>query len=199
MKKYFLILALVFICYSASAQATFGPRIAFNSSNLNIRDNITSVEEGDAEFGLQYGVFARFKVPIIGLYAQPEILVSNSKTTITSGTQNVDLSFNRVDVPVMLGGKVGPLRVNAGPVLSFLSSAESDVQGTIADIKDNYSNTTVGFQAGVGLDISKLVIDLKYEGALGEKFSDQFSIAGNLVSTDERASQLVLAVGFKLF
>ncbi len=192
-------LALVFIGYSASAQFTLGPRVAFTSSNLSISDNITNVQEGDAEFGLQYGIFARFKVPIIGLYAQPEILISNTESTISTGGQDVDLSFNRVDVPILLGGKVGPLRINAGPVISFLSTAESDEGGVIADIKDNYSNSTVGFQAGVGLDIAKFVIDLKYEGALSEKFSDQFTVAGNPVSTDQRASQLVLAVGFKLF
>ena len=199
MKKYFLLLALVFIGYSASAQFTLGPRLTVTSSNLSIRDNITNVQEGDAEFGYQFGIFARFKVPIIGLYAQPEILLSQTESTVSVANQNADLSFNRVDVPVMLGGKVGPLRINAGPVLSFLTKAESDLSGTVADIQDNYSNTTVGFQAGVGIDILKFVIDLKYEGALSERFSDRFNIAGTPVSTDERASQLVLAVGFKLF
>lgn len=199
MKKLILTLALVVVGFSASAQFTLGPRVTLVSSNLNLREEIANVQEGDAEFGFQYGLFARFKVPVIGLYVQPELLFSSTESTITSGAQNVDLSFNRVDVPIMIGGKVGPLRINAGPSLSFLTSAESDVSGTVADIKDNYSSTTVGFQAGIGIDLLKFVIDLKYEGSLGEKFGDAITVAGNSFATDERPSQLVLGIGFKLF
>lgn len=199
MKKLILTLALAFIGFSASAQFTLGPRITLTSTNLDLREQVANVEAGDAEFGFQYGLFARLKVPVIGLYIQPELLFSKTESTITSGAQNVDLSFNRVDVPIMIGGKIGPLRINAGPALSFLTSAESDVAGAVVDIKDNYSNTTVGFQAGIGLDLLKFVIDLKYEGSLGEKFGESITVGGNTFATDERASQIVLGIGFKLF
>lgn len=199
MKKLVLTLALAFIGFSASAQFTLGPRVTLISSNLDLREEIANVQAGDAEFGFQYGLFARFKVPVIGLYVQPELLFSSTESTVTTNTQNVDLSFNRVDVPIMIGGKIGPLRINAGPSLSFLTSAESDVAGTVADIKDNYSSTTVGFQAGIGIDILKFVIDLKYEGSLGEKFGDAITVGGNSFATDERANQIVLGIGFKLF
>jgi hypothetical protein len=185
--------------YSVSAQVSFGPRVAITSSNLDVRDGVASVQEGNAEFGYQFGLFARIKVPVVGLYIQPEALLSQTSSTITSGTSNVDLNFNRLDVPVLLGAKIGPLRINAGPAFSFLTKAESDVSGIVVDIKDNYSNTTVGFQAGLGVDILKFVIDLKYEGALSEKFGETITAGGNSFQTDERSSQIVLAVGFKLF
>lgn len=199
MKKLILTLALAFIGFSASAQFTLGPRITLTSANLDLREEVANVKAGDAEFGFQYGLFVRFKVPVIGLYVQPELLFSKTESTITSSAQNVDLSFNRIDVPIMIGGKIGPLRINAGPSLSFLTSAESDVAGAVLDIKDNYSSTTVGFQAGIGVDILKFVIDLKYEGSLGEKFGDAITVGGNSFATDERASQIVLGIGFKLF
>ncbi len=199
MKKLILTLAFAVIAVGASAQVTLGPRVALISTNLDLREEVANVQAGDAEFGFQYGLFVRVKVPVIGLYVQPELLFSNSASTITSGAQNVDLAFNRVDVPIMIGGKIGPLRINAGPSLSFLTSAESDVSGLVTDIKDNYSNTSVGFQAGIGVDILKFVIDLKFEGALGDKFSDALTVGGNTFSTDERVNQIVLAVGFKLF
>ena len=199
MKKLILTLALAVIGFSASAQFTLGPRITLTSNNLDLREEVANVKAGDAEFGFQYGIFARIKVPVIGLYVQPELLFSKSESTITSGAQDVDLSFNRVDVPVMIGGQIGPLRINAGPSFSFLTSAESDVAGAVLDIKDNYSNTTVGFQAGIGVDILKFVIDLKYEGSFSERFGDAITVAGNSFATDERASQIVLGIGFKLF
>lgn len=199
MKKLMFVCMLMAIGFGASAQLTLGPRVAVTSTNLDIRENAQNVQAGDAEFGFQYGAFLRFKVPIIGLYAQPELLFSNTESTVTTNAQNVDLSFNRIDVPVMLGGKIGPLRINAGPSFSFLTSAESDIAGTVTDIKDNYSNTTVGFQAGVGIDILKFVIDLKYEGSLSQRFGEEISVGGANFATDERPSHLVLAVGFKLF
>ena len=186
----------MFTVYSASAQFSLGPRVALTSSNLSLRDNVVNVEEGDAEFGYQFGLFMRVKVPVVGIYVQPEVLFSSNSSTITSGTSNVDLSFNRIDVPVMIGAKIGPMRINAGPSFSFLSSAESDV---VVDIKDNYSNSTVGFQAGIGVDLLKFVIDLKYEGSFSEKFGDSITAGGNTFATDERPSQIVFAVGFKLF
>ncbi|MFT6827325.1 MAG: hypothetical protein ACI9Z3_001328 [Roseivirga sp.] len=199
MKKVLILGMLLFTVYSASAQFTLGPRVALTSSNLNVREGVASVQEGNAEFGYQFGLFVRIKVPVIGLYIQPEALLSQTSSTITSGTTNVDLNFNRVDVPVMIGAKIGPLRINAGPSFSFLTSAESDVSGAVVDIKDNYSNSTVGFQAGIGVDILKFVIDLKYEGALSEKFGETITAGGNSFQTDERSSQIVLAIGFKLF
>lgn len=201
MKKYLLLFALVFIGYSATAQFTLGPRIALTSTNLDIREDIAAVQAGDAEFGFQYGLFMRFKVPVVGLYVQPEVLISNSQSTIstTTTTDEIDLSFNRIDVPVMIGAKIGPLRINAGPSFSFLTGAESDLAGTVTDIKDNYSSTTVGFQAGIGLDILKFAIDVKYEGSLSEQFGDDVTAGNVTFATDERPSHIVLAVGFKLF
>jgi hypothetical protein len=199
MKKLLILGMLLFTVYSASAQFTLGPRVALTSSNLNVRENAVNVQEGDAEFGYQFGLFMRVKVPVVGFYIQPELLFSSTSSTVTSGASNVDLNFNRIDVPVMIGAKIGPLRINAGPAFSFLTSAETDVSGLVVDVKDNYSNTSVGFQAGLGVDILKFVIDLKYEGALSQKFGETITAGGNSFQTDERSSQIVLAVGFKLF
>ena len=199
MKKLLIVCLLMTIGFGASAQFSLGPRVTLTSTNLDLREEVANVKAGDAEFGFQYGLFMRLKVPVVGLYVQPELLFSKTESTITSGAQNVDLSFNRVDVPVMIGGKIGPLRLNAGPAFSFLTSAESDVAGTVSDIKNNYSSTTVGFQAGIGVDILKFVIDLKYEGSLSQKFGDAITVSGNSFATDERPSQIVLGIGFKLF
>ena len=191
-------MALLLVAFGASAQFTLGPRVALTSSNLNLKDAVANVQEGDSEFGYQFGLFARFKIPILGLYAQPELLLSKVDNTLNINSQNVDLSFNRFDVPVMIGGKVGPLRINAGPSFSFLTSAESDIGGTVTDIKDNYNSTTVGFQAGIGFDILKFVLDVKYEGSLGA-LGESVNLGGVALNTDQRVSQVVFAVGFKLF
>lgn len=194
MKKTVIIGLMLLTVYSVSAQIDFGPRVALTSTKISLKDNATAVKEGNAEFGYQFGAFLRVKVPIIGLYIQPEALFSNSSATLNNGTDDVDLSFNRIDVPVMVGGKIGPLRINAGPAFRFLTSAESDFNGVTADIKNNYKDATVGYQAGVGIDLLKFVFDLKYEGSL-----DDFSEENQGFNVDQRINQWVFAVGFKLF
>ena len=196
MRKILIFSALLFIVYSASAQVNFGPRISLTSTKLKLEDNIPGVTEGDAEFGYQFGVFARLK--LLGLYVQPELLFSNNKSTIgITGLGDAEFSFNKIDVPVMVGMKFGPLRVQAGPALSFLTKAESEIGGTVQDVKDNYNSATIGYQAGLGLDLLKFVFDIKYEGNLS-KFADPIT-SGININTDQRQNQFVFALGYKLF
>lgn len=197
MKKLLIICALVFVGQQAFSQnIAFGPRFGLLSSDMNLKDNVAQVQEGDAEFGYQFGVFFRFN--LLGLYLQPEVLFTDTQSSLTvnnsGNVENVKLGFNKIDIPVMIGYKLGPLRLNAGPSFSFLTSAEQEgLTGVAQDVKDNYEDFTLGYQAGVGLDLLRFLIDLKYEGSLST-FGD--SIGG--FQTDQRQSQLVLGIGFKL-
>lgn len=196
MKKLMLATLLMFTVLGANAQKiNFGPRVALISSKISLDDPVATLSEGDAQIGYQFGVFLRTK--ILGLYLQPELLFSNTKSVIdVAGTGELDLDFNRIDLPIMVGYKLGPIRLQAGPSFSFLTSAEStDPQDVVQDVKDNYNSATVGYQAGVGIDILKFVIDLKYEGNLSN-FADALP-AG--INADQRQNQFVFAVGFKLF
>jgi hypothetical protein len=177
------------------AQLDFGLRASLLSSSISLEGVSTDITEGDAEIGYQFGVFARVKV--LTFYIQPELLFTNSGATVNEiGGGQIDLSYNKIDVPVMIGMKLGPIRVQAGPSFSFLSSAEAtDASGAVEDLKDNYNSSTVGYQAGVGIDISKFIFDLKYEESLSN-FAD--TVPGGF-DTDQRASQWVIGVGFKLF
>ncbi|WP_082338154.1 outer membrane beta-barrel protein [Roseivirga seohaensis] len=194
MKKFLIMALMLTMVYSVSAQVNFGPRVALTSTKISLKDNATAIKEGDGEFGYQFGAFLRVKVPVVGIYVQPELLFSNSSATLNNGTDDVDFSFNRIDVPVMVGGKIGPLRINAGPAFRFLTSAESDLAGVTTDVKNNYKDSTVGYQAGLGIDLLKFVFDLKYEGSL-----DSFAEEGQGFNVDQRMNQWVFAVGFKLF
>lgn len=194
MKRILFTFIFATMTLSAMAQIDFGPRINLTSTKLSLKENIADVSSGDAAFGYQLGAFLRVKIPIVGLYVQPEALFSNPSAQVTVATEKIDLNFSQIDVPVMVGIKLGPVRLNAGPSFRFVSKVDAkDPNGTIEDIKDEYKNSTVGYQAGVGVDILKMVIDLKYEGSLGT-----IAEGSNLV-TDQRINQWVFGVGFKLF
>ncbi len=193
MKRILLTVCLVLIGHITFAQGgAFGPRVSLISTNLSLEENIANVQEGDAEFGYQFGIFARLKMG--PFFLMPELLFSDTNSTINVNNVQADLDFNKIDMPVLLGLKLLFFRVQAGPTFSFLTKAERDIGGTIDDIKENYNSTTVGYQAGVGMDLLNLLaIDLKYEGNLSN-----FANASSFLNTDQRQTQLVLSVGLKL-
>ncbi len=184
---------------------TLGPKIGFSSSKLKLSDNIDAIKEKDAQLGFHAGLFTRFSLG--GFYVQPEALFTSvdGQVQITEGgsspsNQIVDLEYNKLDVPVMFGTRFLKIfRLQAGPTASLLLSADakSSLSGVKEDVKSSYKDATLGYQLGFGVDISRLVIDLKWEGNLSS-FGDDLSLFGQTFQTDQRNRLLTLSVGFKL-
>ena len=192
-KLIYTALCLLIVQLSMAQGGAFGPRVSVVSTNLSLSENIAQVQEGDAEFGYQFGVFARLKLGPVML--MPELLFTDTQSTVSQNNTQVDFDFNKIDLPILLGVKFLFLRLQAGPTLSFLTSADQTIGGVTEDIIDNYNSTTVGYQAGVGMDLLNLLaIDLKYEGNLSN-FADALP---GFINTDQRQNQIVLAVGLKL-
>jgi len=98
---------------------------------------------------------------------------------------------------IMVGLKFGPARVGIGPVGSFV--VKDEVVTSIAEIEPDASiftsSMTWGFQAGIGLDLSKISLDVRYEGALN-KLGDSFDVGTSNFKLDARPSQWVFSLGF---
>ncbi len=197
MKKLITLLFLGFIALEGYSQGfSFGPKIGVSSTTLKFDDD--EIEGGDQQTGYHVGAFARLGGG--GLFVQPEVLFTQTSGDFTyngfdpGGDPDFEASFNRLDIPVMVGFKLFKImRVQAGPIASI--NLKTDISNAGEDIQDVDTNSaTFGYQAGVGLDIGNLIIDAKYEGGLSGVVN---SIAG--FSTDQRINQWVLSVGFKLF
>ncbi len=194
--------ALFFCSVSYAQFFSIGPRVGVSSSKLEIRDNVQDVKEGDASFGFHAGLFARFSLS--SLYIQPEVLFTSNGGEIEFedgsgvGNQIIEYDYNKLDVPVMIGFKFAKFfRLQAGPVASLLLKADAKEGGVTEDVKNNYNNATVGYQAGIGLDIGSLILDLKYEGNLSS-FGDDIRVGGNTFNTDLRHNQWLLSLGIRL-
>src|SRR5690554_1025272 len=173
---------------------SIGPKIGLSQGNVAV--NGDGFSKGDSKLGYHLGLFARLGGNMI--YLQPEVLYTNTggefKQTQGSDEVNFEATFNRLDVPVLVGLKLADFfRIQAGPVASFMLNSEVSQDVGNADLPD-YNSSTLGYQAGIGLDVGNMILDLKYEGALG-KVSE--SIAG--FSTDQRQNQLILSLGIRLF
>jgi len=193
MKKLLLSVALLIaIGISAKAQVTVGVKGGVNFSKINT-DNLNS----STLTGYQAGVFARFGS---ALYLQPELYLSSSGGKFTSSDNGTDYSakirFTNLNVPVLIGHSFGEkdlnFRLMVGPVYSYAldkkASFSNNVNGAISDFGD-YKNSTLGFQAGGGIDIGAITADIRYEGGL-TKISDNFGQKQNLWA---------VSVGFKFF
>jgi hypothetical protein len=189
------LLAIVFFAGSSFAQFTIGPKIGVNSSRLTLKDNVSNVEEGSASFGFHAGAFSR--ITISNFYIQPELLYTSASGELkfkdgALGDQVRSYDFNRIDVPIQVGYKIGDVfRIGAAPIFSvLLSDSEQGDTGS----QMTFKNSTVGYQAGIGFDVANLIFDLRYEGNLSG-VSDKFLGA----NTDQRLNQITFAIGIKMF
>ena len=211
MKKLIIIVLVVFVSIPAFSQINFGFKAGVSTTSLSM-PTIKTISSGTtsftvdaltaAKYGFNGGVFVR--LTLFGVYLQPELLLStrtNNYTVqdVTSGQTTpaviVKQNFNKVDVPVMLGFKLGPLRLNAGPEGSLLINSPKELISN-PDYKNNYNRMTVGYQAGVGFDIFKLLtFDLRYEGSL-KKYQNQIqNLTGTKFNMDDRQNAFLFSVG----
>lgn len=187
MKKVLLSAAiLVAACISVNAQVSVGIKGGVNFSKINT-DNLSS----STRTGYQAGVFARFGS---ALYLQPELYVSGTGGEFHSSDNTVsgNAHFTNLNVPLLLGHSFGEknlnFRIMAGPVYTSVLSKNfsQSLQDAYADF-GHYKSSTLGFQAGAGVDIGAITADLRYEGGL-TKINSDFG---------QRQNLWALSVGFK--
>ena len=96
----------------------------------------------------------------------------------------------------MIGVKLGPVRINAGPSASVLiNSPKQLIDDT--DYESLYKAMTFGYQAGIGVDLLKMItLDVRYEGSLN-RFGDEISTGGQTFNLDSRANAFLFSVGLK--
>ena len=173
MKKYLLsAAALLIISLGAQAQSsTFGIKGGINFSKINT-DNL----DESSVTGYQAGLFARFGSDF---YVQPELYVASSggkvNGNVGAAAYNGDIKFTTLNVPLLFGKTFGNedlnFRLMVGPVYSYLmdqnNTFSANFNGAYADF-GNYNKSTLGYQAGAGIDIGPITADVRYEGGLTE-------------------------------
>ena len=216
MKRFYLILlVMLFTLPAAFGQLQFGIKGGIVSASSNMDTKLTDlpsqevnydqlkVKAQDSKVGFQAGLFGR--ISLAALYVQPELMFTSTGsrvkvTEIYEGDQqeNVEIiknqEFKKIDIPIMVGWKFGPARIQAGPVGSIMLEQQSAIEAA-ANAKEEFNGATWGYQAGVGLDLfNTLTLDAKYEGSLS-KLGESVKIGNKSYSIDNRPSQFVITVG----
>ena len=181
MKKVLFVVVLSFIF--AASQAQFGIKAGVNSASFNFdkatdaTTNEILAQVKDAKWGFHAGVFYRLK--LVMLYIQPEAYFTSTggKFSYNDGTAGAldeihSLDLNSLDIPILVGFELGPIRVNAGPSGHLVLSSKSDLDALKSDVK----GMTWGYQAGLGFDLlGKLTFDARYEGSLSSRSEEHTS------------------------
>lgn len=196
MKKVILFTAIVSLFAINNVKAQAGAAFGLKGGlNLNKLDPKTTGITSDMRVGPVGGLWVRAKV--LGFFVQAEALYSTKggKTTIpaTPFTPAIESKLNNayLDVPVLVGKSFFSLvRVNVGPNFQYLLSAKD---GSV-DVKNSYNSFVVGYQAGIGVDIKKIGVDLRYDGNISNVTK---SVSG--VKNSTRSSVFQLTVAYKLF
>lgn len=194
-KKIFLsVVFVISVASSAIAQegSGFGVKggINYNGNGDYFNSIANTSEDPTRAVGYHIGLFGKIGTK---LYLKPELLYTSTKSEYDPG----DLNLQRIDAPILVGLQVlGPVSVFAGPAFQYI--LDSELEGaTIGSIENDF---TVGLNFGIGLNVNKIGIDLRYERGFN---ANEVTVINNNTSMpvgriDTRPEQLILSLSLML-
>lgn len=203
MRKTLLVAVFALIGATAWAQSGSGFGVKAGLSYNKNGDLISSVGDGgqdiiegaEGKAGFHFGFWGKLDFPKI--YLRPELVYSKTKSSYDVDGESQDYDISKLDLPVLLGYKlIGPLHVFAGPAFQYtLKNDLGDLQ--VEDVKNDF---TVGLNAGVGVNLVKVGLDVRYERGFSENEAEFIDNNITTVSgrVDSRPSQVIFALSLKL-
>lgn len=164
----------------------FGIKAGVNTGNFQLdKSSLGNSYKAvnDSRTGYHAGAFMRLN--FLGFHIQPEFLYNwNSYNmevweTVTGKDEKSKIKVQTLEVPVLAGLDILFLRIAAGPVFNVMNKT-SVSKGIIEDAEVN--KPSVGFAAGIGLDLMKFSLDVRFNG--------QFKKAKNQVTIDSEPHNL---------
>jgi len=216
MKTKILLVALLLSGVAGYAQKkdkvfSLGFRVGANLSQFQGNDLSLGTEQkpwqlsdkGNRIYGAAGGIFMR-----IGrtFFIQPEIMLSQKggEFSVLDDKAQTQRSFKmtNIDFPLLFGVKIARVfRVNVGPVVAFNVGNSGDLGVAFKDytsernFEDAFRRSSIGYQAGIGLDFGKLNFDLRYEGNLTEVVNLQITDANVQRQFDRKLNLFQATVG----
>ena len=203
MKKTLLVAVLSLMGTAAFAQSGTGFGIKAGLSYNKNGDLIGSVgdagqnitEGAEGKSGYHFGFWGKLDFP--KMYIRPELVYSKTKSSYNVENSTNDYDLSKLDLPVLIGVKiVGPLHVFAGPAFQYVLSNDL---GNI-EVQDVENDFSVGLNAGVGVNLGKVGLDVRYERGFSE--NEARIVSNNITDitgrVDSRPSQVIFALSLKL-
>jgi hypothetical protein len=170
MKKILIILAAFMFIGNIHAQLRFGVKAGVNFSEFNTKEQILQTN-GTA---WQVGLASQFKIPLVGLGIQPELLYSVNKgddNSIGYFTVPVNLRWQPLPIPL-----IKPV-ILVGPYFGYAVNFKG-----FDNFKDDIQRFDWGIGLGGGIEIWKLQIEGRYNWGMqniGERI-ENFNLKSNV-------------------
>lgn len=206
MKKTLLLAVFALVSMTAFAQkdSGFGIKAGLNyNQNGDLIGSVQSsgeniLEGSSGKAGFHVGFFGKLDLGV--LYIRPELIYTKTTSSYDVESSDLDYKVSKIDLPVLVGFTlIGPLKVFVGPAFQY--TLNNDLDGldglTIEDVQNDFS---IGYHAGIGVNLGKLGLDVRYEGAFSE---NQANLIGNNIAdisgrVDSRPSQIIFGLSLKL-
>jgi hypothetical protein len=190
-----------------SAQVKFGVKAGLYTFNIAGSIKLKSPTDSfklaikNANYGYNFGVFTEIKAGPI--FLRPEVIFNSNKVDYTLKnlkTPNADTlrseRYNNIDIPFMIGKKIGPLNVILGPVAHISVGGTSTLTNT-SGYSSKFATALWGGQVGLLASLGeKLVLDFKYEFNF-DKFGSNITYNGTQYSFAKSQRRFMLGMGYK--
>lgn len=205
------------LCGGISAQMRTGVKAGISTLSVSADDLIILDSVGAPEYSL--GI-AKTKLALhVGFFVQanfgksffvqPEFLFNSQTVTyiftdLDDREQQFvrDENYQTLDFPIILGLRLGQVRIGAGPVGHLFMNLNSEIDDPVNDDQDflnehytsDFQTLTWGMHAGVGVDIWQLHLDARYEANFNE-FGSHMKYYDRPYSFDAKPWRLIFSVG----
>lgn len=190
---FFILLIAIIIPTTSIAQTATGiglkAGLNYNANGDYFESIGDNAKNPDRNVGYHFGIFGKIGNQV---YFKPELVYTSTK----SDYDNNDFKMQKLDAPLLVGLKVlGPISVFGGPSFQYILDTEFDGIA-INDVENDF---TVGLNFGIGLNLNKLGIDLRYERGFSDNEANFLNNNGIGTSRlDTRPDQLILSLSLIL-
>jgi hypothetical protein len=170
-----------------------------DSINVSYQSSPYVLKLVEAKTGYFVGTVAQFNRK--GLVLQPEIFYHYNEVFYSfnaSNSPNIGQPIlernHSLSALCLLGTKAGPLRLNLGPIAYWMFNNETELN-RISGFSTRSFPLLFGFQAGLGVDFWKLLIDLRYESYF-QPYGDHLTYENRKIHFNDTAKRLVASIAF---
>lgn len=155
-----------------------------------------------AKNGYVAGVYARLGRRV---FFQPELLagIKYAKVNVLNAALGLDkkfeIGYGSIDIPLMVGYRLGPLHVMAGPVASYNMTPNSTFDQFLTSnnsLSNAVTNAFFSYTAGAGIDLLGFTLDVRYESNLTD-LSKTIPLPSG-VNFSQKASSFQATLGMKI-
>ncbi|MDO8367403.1 MAG: outer membrane beta-barrel protein [Saprospiraceae bacterium] len=205
-----LIFAIFALFLANTAQAQFfglGLKGGINTQ-INHPDDITIGNGADPNFnfgvngrnfGTQFGGYMRFGNKF---FIQPEVLFNSNKIDYKIGESGVgevikNEKYQYLDIPVLMGVKLGPVRLQAGPVGHYFLNSRSELTD-YNGYEARFKQMTWGWQGGLNVGFKRISLDFRYEGNFSKQ-GEHITFFGDQYNFSDSPARFIVGLNFAIF